>query len=221
MHLAGFLKSRGFDVAQRDLSIKVVRDVLLEYGDETTGELLEFLGGPAPVEAKRGASEAIEDLALSIRDQIDPDFGFSRYAEHLCRAVADFGELERLIRRRGVIDKPLERRLKAAMEEVKPSVVGVTCPFPGTLVAAFKIARFIKRRYPGVRLLLGGGYVSTELREMTDRRPYRYFDDFQLDEGYAPFARLLGDRGASAADVPPFVKPDYEGIDWGRMCRRS
>ena len=215
MHLAGFLKSRGFDVAQRDLSIKVVRDVLLEYGDETTGELLEFLGGPAPVEAKRGASEAIEDLALSIRDQIDPDFGFSRYAEHLCRAVADFGELERLIRRRGVIDKPLERRLKAAMEEVKPSVVGVTCPFPGTLVAAFKIARFIKRRYPGVRLLLGGGYVSTELREMTDRRPYRYFDDFQLDEGYAPFARLLGDRGASAADVPPFVKPDYEGIDWG------
>ena len=215
MHLAGFLKSRGFDVAQRDLSIKVVRDVLLEYGDETTGELLEFLGGPAPVEAKRGASEAIEDLALSIRDQIDPDFGFSRYAEHLCRAVADFGELERLIRRRGVIDKPLERRLKAAMEEVKPSVVGVTCPFPGTLVAAFKIARFIKRRYPGVRLLLGGGYVSTELREMTDRRPYGYFDDFQRDEGYAPFARLLGDRGASAADVPPFVKPDYEGIDWG------
>ena len=215
MHLAGFLKPRGFDVAQRDLSIKVVRDVLLEYGDETTGELLEFLGGPAPVEAKRGASEAIEDLALSIRDQIDPDFGFSRYAEHLCRAVADFGELERLIRRRGVIDKPLERRLKAAMEEVKPSVVGVTCPFPGTLVAAFKIARFIKRRYPGVRLVLGGGYVSTELREMTDRRPYKYFDEFQLDEGYAPFAKLLGDRKASAADVPPFVKPDYEGIDWG------
>ena len=214
MHLAGFLKSRGFDVAQRDLSIKVVRDVLLEYGDETTGELLEFLGGPAPVEAKRGASEAIEDLALSIRDQIDPDFGFSRYAEHLCRAVTDFGELERLIRRRGVIDKPLERRLKAAMEEVKPSVVGVTCPFPGTLVAAFKIARYIKRRYPGVRLVLGGGYVSTELREMTDRRPYKYFDEFQLDEGYAPFAKLLGDRKASAADVPLFVKPDYAGIDW-------
>ena len=35
---AGYLKSRGFDVAQRDLSIKVARDVLLEYGDETTGE---------------------------------------------------------------------------------------------------------------------------------------------------------------------------------------
>ena len=38
IHLAGYLKSRGLDVAQRDLSIKVARDVLLEYGDETTGE---------------------------------------------------------------------------------------------------------------------------------------------------------------------------------------
>ena len=95
MHLTGYLKSCGFDVAQRDLSIKVVRDVLLEYGDETTGELLEFLGGPAPVEAKRGASEAIDELAIWIRDNVDPDFGFSRYAEHLCRAVTDFGELER------------------------------------------------------------------------------------------------------------------------------
>ena len=215
MHLAGFLKSRGFDVAQRDLSIKVVRDVLLEYGDDTTGELLEFLGGPAPVEVKRNASDAIEEIAISIRDNVDPDFGFSRYAEHLCRAVADFGELERRIRRRGVMDKFLERRLKAAMDETKPAIVGVTCPFPGTLVGAFKIARYIKRRYPDVKTVLGGGYVSTELREMTDRRPCRYFDEFLFDEGYAPFAKMLGDRKASAAEVPPFVKPDYEGIDWG------
>ena len=141
MHLTGFLRSRGLDVHQRDLSTKVVRDVLLECGDETTDELLEFLGGPAPLEAKRLASEEIEALAMAIRDEVDPDFGFSRYAEHLCRAVTDFGDLERRVKRRGVMDAPLERHLKAAMEEAKPDVVGVTCPFPGTLVAAFKIAR--------------------------------------------------------------------------------
>ena len=211
MHLAGFLESRGHDVHQRDLSIKVVRDVLLEHGDETTDELLEFLGGPAPLEAKRAASEVIDALAIGIRDTIDPEFGFSRYAEHLCRAVDDFGVLEKRIRRRGVMDGPLERHLKAAMDEVKPTVVGVTCPFPGTLVGAFKIARYVKRHYPGVRLLLGGGYVSTELREMTDRRPYKYFDEFQYDEGYATLERLFT-RSPSA--VPPFVKPSYRGIDW-------
>ena len=214
MHLVGFLRSRGLDVHQRDLSIKVVRDVLMEYGDETTDELVEFLSGPAPLEAKRGASEAIDALAIWIRDNIDPDFGFSRYAEHLCRAVTDFSELERRIRRKGVMDRPLERHLKAAMDEVHPTIVGVTCPFPGTLVAAFKIARYIKRKYPGVVTLLGGGYVSTELREMTDRRPYRYFDKFMLDEGYAAFANMLGDR-CGEGDVPTFVPPSYDGIDWG------
>ena len=229
MHLTGFLESKGVDVHQRDLSIKVVRDVLLEYGDETTDELLEFLGGPAPLEAKREASEAIDALAIWIRDNVDPDFGFSRYAEHLCRAVDDFGELERKIRRRGVMDRPLERHLKAAMDDVKPTVVGVTCPFPGTLVGAFKIAKYVKRHYPGVRLLLGGGYVSTELREMTDRRPYRYFDEFLFDEGYRDLEVKVkgeGEQGKekksavhlkpspSPNDIPAFVKPSYRGIAW-------
>ena len=214
MHLTGFLRSRGFDVHQRDLSIKVARDVLLEYGDETTDELIEFLSGPAPLEAKREASEVIDELAIWIRDNVDSDFGFSRYAEHLCRAVTDFGELERRVKRRGVMDKHLERRLKAAMDEVRPTVVGVSCPFPGTLVASFKIARYVRRKYPKVKILLGGGYVSTELRDMTDRRPYKYFDAFMLDEGYAAFAKLLGGK-CDDSEVPPFVRPAYDGIDWG------
>ena len=214
MHLTGYLRGLGYDVWQRDLSIKVVRDVLLAYGDETTEELLEFLGGPAPLEAKREASEVIDDLARYVRDEIDPDFGFSRYAEHLCVAVEDFGELERKVRRRGVIDRPLERRLKEAMDEVHPDVVGVTCPFPGTLVGAFKIARWIRRHRPSVRLLLGGGYVSTELRTMTDRRPYRYFDAFQFDEGYAQMEVECAGERTRPRPVPAFVRPSYEGIDW-------
>ena len=214
MHLTGYLRGLGYDVWQRDLSIKVVRDVLLAYGDETTEELLEFLGGPAPLEAKREASKVIDDLARYVRDEIDPDFGFSRYAEHLCAAVEDFGELERKVRRRGVIDRPLERRLKEAMDEVLPDIVGVTCPFPGTLVGAFKIARWIRRHRPGVRLLLGGGYVSTELRTMTDRRPYRYFDAFQFDEGYAQMEVECAGERTRPRPVPAFVRPSYEGIDW-------
>ena len=229
MHLTGFLESRGFDVHQRDLSIKVVRDILTEYGDETTEELLEFLGGPAPLEAKREASEAIDELAIWIRDNVDPEFGFSRYAEAKCRIVDDFGKLVKLVNRRGVMDKPLQRHLKAAMDEVKPTVVGVTCPFPGTLVGAFKIAKYVRKHYPKVKLLLGGGYVNTELREMTDRRPYRYFDEFQFDEGYGNLLGVVGScsrtkecRNSTVGlglptttnQIPAFVRPSYRGIDW-------
>jgi hypothetical protein len=185
--------------------------VLLEYGDETTEELIEFLGGGAPAEAKVEASRIIDELAISIRDEIDPGFGFSRYAERLGAGAEDFGAVEREVRRRGVIDGPLEKHLKDAITETAPSIIGVTCPFPGMLVAAFKIARYVRRRHPSIRLVIGGGFVSTELRQMNDRRALKYFDDFIFDEGYAPMAALMGIENAA---VPPFVAPDYEGIDW-------
>ena len=198
MHLAGWLNRQGVAWEQRDLSIKVVRDILLKYGDETTEELLEFLGGNAPWELKREASEVIDELAIAIRDEIDPEFGFGRYAEEKCRAVADFGTLEKLVRRRGVIDAPLRKHLKRAIAETRPTEIWVTCPFPGTLVGAFKIAKYVKRHHPKIKLALGGGYVNTELRAMTDKRPYRYFDVFQFDSPY----------------TEPFIAPDYRGIDW-------
>ena len=211
MHLVGYLRSRGYAVEQRDLGIKVVRDILVEHGGDDAEQLLELLQGDAPPEAKLAASAMVDELALWIRDNVDPGFGFSRYAEKISAQASDFGEVERLVRRRGVVDAPLERRLEEAMSETRPTVVGVTCPFPGTLVAAFKIARLVRRRHPGVKLVLGGGFVSTELRSMTDPRPRRYFDEFQLDEGYAQMERLLG--GTPGA-VPPFVRPCYDGIDW-------
>ena len=198
MHLLAFLRSRGIAAEQCDLSIKVVREVLLKYGDETTEELLELLGGGAPPEAKREASKVIDELALAIREEVDELFGFGRYAEAECRALTDFSALSRLIRRRGVIDEPLYRHLDAAMKKSRPTEVWVTCPFPGTVVGAFKIARHVKKYYPGVKLCIGGGYVNTELRRMSDKRPYRYFDEFQFDSPY----------------TEPFMAPDYDGIDW-------
>ena len=213
-HLTGFLRSLGLQVEQRDLSVKVALDVLREYGDDTTDELLELLQNPRiPADAKREAGAIIDELAISIRDEIDPSFGFSRYAERICASAADFGDIEKLIRKRGVIDKPLERRLEEAIAETRPTIIGVSCPFPGTLVGAFKIARYVKRRYPKIRLVLGGGFVSTELREMNDPRPHKYFDDFVFDEGYAPLAKIMNARNARSLVVPPFVKPDYDGID--------
>ena len=216
MHLTGFLRERGFSVEQRDLSVKVALDVLHEYGDDVTDELIELLQNThVPPEAKREAGKVIDELAIWIRDNVDASFGFSRYAERICASAADFGEIEKLVRRKGVIDRPLERRLEEAIAETRPTVIGIACPFPGTLVGAFKVARYVRRRHPEVRLALGGGFVSTELREMDDPRPRKYFDDFIFDEGYAPLAKLLGGRDARASDVPPFVKPDYDGIDTG------
>ena len=210
MHLTGFLRSLGLAVSQCDLSIKVVRDVLAEHGGDEAEELMELLGGGAPAEAKTEASAVIDELALWIRDNVDGSFGFSRYAERL-GAAASFTEVERAVKRRGVMDDPLEKHLEAAIAASRPTIIGITCPFPGTLVAAFKIARYVRRRYPKIKLVLGGGFVSAELRDMDDPRALVYFDRFVLDDGYAEMAALMGVRNA---EVPAFVAPDYDGIDW-------
>lgn len=211
MHLTGFLRSAGLDVHQRDLSIKVVLDVLREYSDDTLDELLELLQNPrVPTEAKREAARVVEEAALWIRDNIDGEFGFARYAEKISAEAGGFTEVERLVKRRGVMDGPLEARLEEALEETRPTIVGVTCPFPGTLVGAFKIARYVKRRHPETRTVLGGGFVGTELREADDPRIRGYFDELVFDEGYRPMAELMG---AEKVAVPSFVEPDYDGID--------
>ncbi len=211
MHLTGFLRSAGLDVHQRDLSIKVVLDVLREYSDDTLDELIELLQNPrVPVQAKREAARTVEEAALWIRENIDGEFGFARYAERISAEAGGFAEVERLVKRRGVMDGPLEARLRESVEETRPTIVAVTCPFPGTLVGAFKIARFVKRRYPDVKTVLGGGFVSTELREADDVRIRRYFDELVFDEGYRRMAELMGVKGLAVA---PFVEPDYDGID--------
>ena len=157
----------------------------------------------------------LDDLAAAIRDEVDPDFGFSRYAERLGVSVPDFGAVLKRLRRRSVTDRFLEARTEEALRAAfgrrrRGLYVGVTCPFPGTLVGAFRIARTVRRLLPEATLVLGGGYVNTELRAMDDSRVKRFFDVVMYDEGYAPWSRLLG---LPSGEVPPFVKPSYAGLD--------
>lgn len=197
MYLKEHLDSMGVKCAQVDLSIKVVRDVLVRFGGEEAEELIELLSSDAPIESKIEAASWVSDLTSSVRKEIDEGFGFSRYSESLCTSVRDFGELSKQIRRRGVMDEPLKKHLFQAVEKFRPTEVWVTCPFPGTLVGAFKIASYLRKKFPDIKRVIGGGYVSTELRHMTDKRPYKFFDEFVFD---TPIKAT-------------FTVPSYDGID--------
>ncbi|MFT3882014.1 MAG: hypothetical protein QM703_20455 [Gemmatales bacterium] len=66
-----------------------------------------------------------------------------------------------------------------------------TAPFPGNVYGAFRIARAMKKYAKKTKLILGGGYVNTELRELSDPRVFDYFDYITLDDGEAPMLALL------------------------------
>jgi hypothetical protein len=142
-------------------------------------------------QARHLASLYLDDLADVIRDGVDPRFEFSRYAEKLAVSLPVFDPLLRALRARPTwVDRMLDDEADACMERNRPDLVALTVPFPGCVYGAFRIAARIKARHPGVRTALGGGYVNTELRGLSDPRVFDFFDFVTLDDGELPLLRI-------------------------------
>lgn len=137
--------------------------------------------------AKHLATLYLEDLSDFIVECIDPNFGFSRYAERLGRSANSFDELyNHLNDAPTFIDELTLKLLAEQVEKVQPKLVCFSVPFPGNLYSAFRCAQFIKVNYPDVKIAMGGGFPNTELRSLTDVRVFEFFDFISLDDGELP-----------------------------------
>jgi len=141
--------------------------------------------------AKHFATLYLEDLSDFIKEAIDENFGFSRYAERLGRSANSFNELYSYLQSEltyidGITLPILEERLK----EVQPKLVLISVPFPGNLYSAFRCAQFIKKYYPQIKTAMGGGFPNTELRDLKDKRVFEFFDFITLDDGELPVELL-------------------------------
>lgn len=157
-------------------------------------EALDLAFGALGVQdqAKHIASLFLDDIADAVREAADPLFEFSRYGERLAASQADFAPLLAEIQRPAtMVDGLLEEIVAGYLQATEPDLVGLSVPFSGTVYAAFRIAKTIRRLRPKTKILLGGGYVNTELRELADPRVFDYFDFITLDDGERPFECLL------------------------------
>jgi radical SAM superfamily enzyme YgiQ (UPF0313 family) len=142
--------------------------------------------------ARHLATLYLEDLSDLIVETIDPYFGFSRYAERLGRSANTFDELsDALLAPDSLIARITLQLLLEKMEFWHPALVAFSIPFPGNLFSGFKCAQYIKRYYPEVKTVMGGGFPNTELRSLTDVRVMEYFDFITLDDGEAPLWNLV------------------------------
>ena len=142
--------------------------------------------------AKHLASLYIDDLADVLREGIDPRFELSRYGEKLAESATSFDELhEALAAPPTLVDETLDHITTELLDQHRPELLGVTVPFPGNVYGAFRMAQLCKRVSPGTRLVLGGGYVNTELRDLADPRVFDYFDYVTLDDGERPLLALI------------------------------
>ena len=79
------------------------------------------------------------------------------------------------------------------------------------MYGAFRIARTIRAAAPKATLVLGGGWVNTELRSLREPRVFDYFDYVTLDDGERPLLNLLARlRGRRAPLVRTYVRKGGE-----------
>ena len=174
------------------------------YYDPDGGDPLAWAFGALGVQdkARHLATLYLNDLADVLREAGDPRFEFVRYAESLAMAQPTFGPLAAaLAAPPTLVDAQLKALTLETIARHQPQVVLLSVPFPGSVYAAFRIAQTLKAAHPAIVTVLGGGFVNTELRELSEPRVFDYFDYVTLDDGERPLLALLehldGRRGRS------------------------
>lgn len=142
--------------------------------------------------AKHLATLYLEDISDFIVECVDENFGFSRYAERLGRSANSFDELyDALNQETTYIDSLLISILKSKIETIQPTLFLISVPFPGNLYAAFRCAQWVKKNHPKIKIAMGGGFPNTELRSLSDKRVFEFFDFITLDDGELPLRLLI------------------------------
>jgi hypothetical protein len=175
----------------------------------------------------------LRDICDFIQQTIDPHFELIRYAESLCLRLPQFDPLQKELQKApSLIDSLMLAIFAERIRQCKPDMVGFSVPFPGNLFSALRCAQWLRQEYPSIKTGMGGGYVNTELRSITDPTLFDYIDFLTFDDGELPLLRLIqggemirtlyrNEKGEivrvnfDSKENIPFAEsgtPDYEGL---------
>ncbi len=162
----------------------------LAAGNEPMRPLVGARGGVEEVRFR--AAGVLEDLCRVIRLGIDDEFEIDAYVATLSDGLQTFEPLQRrLDAPPNVIDRLTDEVAAELLQRFDPDVIGFSVPFAGSLYGAVRMAAAAKAHRPNVRTIIGGGYVNTELRDLTDPGIFDYIDFVTLDDGERPVQCVL------------------------------
>ena len=178
------------------LSYRICNQDFLPESDRDTQneEDLDWAFGTSGLrdKARFMATHYLEDLSELIKETLDPEFGFSRYAEHLGRCASSFDEIEEALQKPySYIDKLTLPLFEKLIHEHQPKVIAFSVPFPGNLFSSLRLAQWLRQAHPELPIIMGGGFVNTELRSISDTRFFKYVDYLLLDDGEDPLLQCI------------------------------
>ena len=201
--LQGQDQSLAYRLARRTLVPEGPRFTTLSEHTELLSQSFGSLG--VQDQAKHIASLFLDDIVDVVREAIDPDFQFAKYGEKLAASAASFDPLHAKLHSKtpSLIEQWIEKITEdAVVAHGVPDMICLTVPFPGNVPAAFRIARKMKSIAPATTICLGGGYVNTELRSLTEPRVFEYIDYITMDDGERPILQIIEKLRLKKESVP-------------------
>ncbi len=188
-----FLKGKDDTLATRIAN----REFLPEGGRfrKLDDEMLDWAFGSTGFldRARHIASLYMVDLSDFISEMTTPKFALIKYAEQLSLSAPTFDNIKFDLDKKenNIIDKMMLEMLDSKIQSSEADLICFTVPFPGTLYSALKCGEYIKLHYPNKKIVIGGGYISTELRSISDIRIFDYVDFICYDDGELPLLNII------------------------------
>ncbi len=195
----------------RTLAPRILDTPFLPRGPRLGRADLEGFGPLATDDAARHlATLYLEDLADLVTSCVDEGFSLIRYQHHLAVGQASFDPIATRLAKTTLLDRWLDTLTDTLTDTLRADVVGITVPFPGNLYGALRIGQRLRRR--GVHVILGGGYINTELRDTEEPRLWECVDALVYDDGEGPLLAAL-EQWRGGADQRYRIRT-RDGLRW-------
>jgi len=216
--LAAFLKSKGIEVRQMDLNI-----LYFDYIKDRFEELFSA----KYLEEKIKEKVYYQSILRYQKSRGLPDYFFEN------NPGSSFAFTEKILSSRVLYrylaDEEENPFVRFFMKEVLPSLrqenpgmVGFSVTAPSQVIATFTFCQLLKRELPGIRIVLGGQWVSL-YREALERRKdfLRLFDFMIYFEGETALYSLMKalEENSLLQDVPNLIFSEHDR--WKKSARRS
>ena len=101
-----------------------------------------------------------------------------------------------------------EKRLNELIHLHQPANIGFSLNYLSQALCTFSMIGFIRSRYPRIKIILGGGLITTWLSNPGWKNPFaKLVDNYVSGKGEEPLLKLLGIR-----KTLEYVKPSYSEL---------